>query len=153
MRRARAEAQGRAEQLRVLKGSLATYQRDPSPVVRSEIARIQSRIDQQLGARSGPSEPNTEALDREIGGLSALSQAETLRMAALDRMNGLRAQAEARTKAEAPESLRKRLADLRKDAVSVSEPPRAALPTKTAAPTRDLGPRSIASGRIHPCPP
>ncbi len=139
-RRARAEAQGRAEQLQVLKGSLATYQRDPSPVVRSEIARIQSRIDQQLGARIGPSAPDTETIEREIGGLAALSQGETLRMAALDRMSGLRAQAEARTKADVPDGLRKRLAELRKDAVSVSEPPRVASPAKMVGPTRDLGP-------------
>ncbi|MCJ2095121.1 hypothetical protein MKK67_21830 [Methylobacterium sp. J-072] len=139
-RRARAEAQGRAEQLQVLKGSLTAYQRDPSPVVRSEIARIQSRIDQQLGARTGPSAPDTESLNREIGGLSALSQAEALRMAALDRMSGLRAQAEARTKADVADGLRKRLADLRKDAVTVSEPPRPASPTKTVGPARDLGP-------------
>jgi len=139
-RRARAEAQGRTEQLQVLKGSLTVYQRDPSPVVRSEIARIQSRIDQQIGARSGPSVPDIEALNREIAGLSTLSQAEALRMAALDRMSGLRAQAEARTKADVPDGLRKRLADLRKDAMSVSELPRAASPTKTAGTPRDLGP-------------
>lgn len=139
-RRARAEAQGRADQLQVLKGSLATYQRDPSPIVRSEIARIQNRIDQQLGARTGPSAPDTEAIQREIAGLAALSQGETVRMAALDRMSGLRAQAEARTKSDVPDRLRKRLADLRKDAVSVSEPPRLAATPKVAGPTSDLGP-------------
>lgn len=140
LRQARAEAQGRAEQLQVLKGTLANYGRDPSPVVRAEISRIQSRIDQQLTARTGPSAPDTEAIAREIGGLSALSQAETVRMTALDRMSGLRAQAEARTKSDAPENLRKRLADLRKEAVALSEPPRPASPPKATTQARDLGP-------------
>ena len=40
LRQARAEARGRAEQLRVLRTTLATYQRDASLVVRSEVARI-----------------------------------------------------------------------------------------------------------------
>lgn len=140
LRQARAEAQGRVEQLQVLRGSLAAYQKDPSTVVRSEVSRIQSRIEQQLAARTGPSAPDTETINREIGGLSALSQAEAMRIAALDRMSSLRAQAEARTKGDAPDSLRKRLGDLRKDAVAVSEPPRPMSPPKTSGATRDLGP-------------
>ncbi|CAA2156781.1 hypothetical protein MBRA_02215 [Methylobacterium brachiatum] len=140
LRQARAEAQGRAEQLQALKGSLANYLRDPSPVVRAEVARLQGRIEQQLAARTGPSAPDTDAINREIGSLGALSQAETLRISALDRMGGLRAQAEARTRPDAPEGLRKRLSDLRKDAAAVSEPPRPLAPPKTPTAARDLGP-------------
>ncbi len=60
---ARAEAQGRAEQLQVLKTNLAAYQRDASPVVRSEAARIQggsssnSRRAPALRARHGDDQP------------------------------------------------------------------------------------------------
>ncbi|MCF4128048.1 hypothetical protein [Methylobacterium sp. SyP6R] len=105
-RQARAEAQGRAEQLQVLKTNLAPYQRDASPVVRAEAARIQGRIEQQLAARTGPSAPDTETIDREVGGLGPLSQAEAVRLSALDRMSSLRAQAEARTRSDAPEGLK-----------------------------------------------
>lgn len=140
LRQARAEAQGRAEQLQVLKTTLANYQRDASPVVRSEAARIQSRIEQQLAARTGPSAPDTDTISREVGGLGALSQTEAARLSALDRMGSLRAQAEARTKAETSDGLKKRLSDLRKEAAAVSEPPRALPPPKPAAATQDLGP-------------
>ncbi|MFK5595877.1 hypothetical protein ACFZ8E_02550 [Methylobacterium sp. HMF5984] len=140
MRQARAEAQGRSEQLQVLKGSLANYQRDASPVVRAEVARIQGRIDQQINARTGPSAPDTDAIGREISNLSALSQAEAVRVASLDRMSGLRAQAEARTKTETPEALRKRLGELRREALAVAEPPRVIQPVKPASGPRDLGP-------------
>ncbi len=139
-RQARAEAQGRAEQLQVLKTNLAAYQRDASPVVRSEAARIQGRIEQQLAARTGPSAPDTETINREVGGLGPLSQAEAVRLSAFDRMSTLRAQAEARTRSDAPDALRKRLADLRKEAVALSEPPRTIQPPKPAAAARDLGP-------------
>ncbi|WP_156467599.1 peptidoglycan-binding protein [Methylobacterium sp. Leaf102] len=142
-RQARVEAQGRSEQLQVHKATLGNFQRDVSPVVRSEVARIQSRLEQQLNARNGPSAADTDAIAREVASLAALSQAETLRLAALDRMSSLRAQAEARTKNDTAEGLRKRLAELRKDAVAVSEPPRpsqAAKPAAAVAPTGDLGP-------------
>lgn len=140
LRRARAEAQGRTEQLQVLKTTLANYQRDPSPVVRSEAARIQARIDQQLSSRSGPTAPDTDTIGREVGSLGALSQAEAVRLSALDRMSGLRAQAEARTKADAPDHLKKRLADLRKEAVALSEPPRPVQAPTSTPPARSLGP-------------
>lgn len=140
LRHARAEAQGRAEQLQVMKGTLANFARDASPVVRSEVSRIQSRIEQQLAARSGPTAIEAETIDREIGGLSALSQAETVRIAALDRMGSLRAQAEARTKSDAADSLRKRLVELRKEAAVVSEPPRPMQTARSPVTSRDLGP-------------
>lgn len=140
MRQARVEAQGRAEQLQVLRGTLANYGRDSSPVVRAEVSRLQGWIEQQLAARTGPSAVDTDGISREIGGLSALSQTEAVRMASVDRMSSLRAQAEARTKTDAPEALRKRLADLRKDAISLSEPPRLVTPQKVSAASRDFGP-------------
>ncbi|TXN73033.1 hypothetical protein FV230_02735 [Methylobacterium sp. WL6] len=140
LRQARAEAQGRSEQLQVLKGTLANFQRDASPVVRAEVARIQGRIEQQLSARTGPTAPDTDAIGREIGNLGALSQAEAVRLAALDRISGLRAQAEARTKTDTSDSLRKRLNELRRDAVALSEPPRVVQASKSVSPARDLGP-------------
>lgn len=140
LRQARVEAQGRSEQLQVLKGTLANYQRDASPVVRAEVSRIQSRIEQQLSARTGPSAPDTDVISREIGSLSTLSQAETVRLSAVERMNGLRAQAEARTKGDTPEPLRKRLGELRKEAIAVSEPPRPLQAAKPMAASSDLGP-------------
>lgn len=100
-RAARAEAQGRAEQLQVLRSTLANYGRQPSPVVRAEVARLQGRIEQQLAARTGPSAPDTDTIGREVRALDALSDAEVARLAALDRLGGLRAQAEARTKGDA----------------------------------------------------
>jgi len=142
-RQARREAQGRSEQLQVLKNTLGNHQRDASPIVRAEVARIQSRIEQQLAARNGPAVAETDAIARDVAGLAALSQAEALRLSALDRMNGLRAQAEARTKTETAEALRKRLGELRKEAVAVSEPPRpptAPKPASTTVAGRDLGP-------------
>lgn len=140
-RQARAESQGRTEQLQVLRGTLANYGRDPSPVVRAEVARIQGQIDQQLSGRMGPSAADTDAISREIGSLSSLSQAEAVRLTSLDRMSSLRAQAEARTKTDAPEALRKRLADLRKDAASLSEAPKSMTPQKVSAVVpRELGP-------------
>ena len=140
LRQARVEAQGRSEQLQVLKGTLANFQRDASPVVRAEVARIQGRIEQQLSARTGPSAPDTDVIGREIANLSALSQEEAVRLSALERINGLRAQAEARTKTDTSESLRKRLNELRREAVALSEPPRVVQATKSASPARDLGP-------------
>lgn len=139
-RQARVEAQGRTEQLQVLKGTVSNYLRDASPVVRSEVSRIQGRIEQQLAARMGPSAPDTDTISSEIGNLSILSQAEGVRLSALDRMSGLRAQAEARTKADTPDALRKRLADLRKEANAVSEAPRPIQPAKPAAASSNLGP-------------
>ncbi|KQO99312.1 hypothetical protein ASF33_06655 [Methylobacterium sp. Leaf92] len=140
LRQTRAQAQGRAEQLQLLKTTLANYQRDASPVVRAEAARIQGRIEQQLAAPTGPAAPDTDTIGREVGGLAGLSQSEAVRLSALDRMGTLRAQAEARTRAEAPDALKKRLAELRKEAAAVSEPPRAAQPPKSAPAARDLGP-------------
>ncbi|WP_289015460.1 peptidoglycan-binding domain-containing protein [uncultured Methylobacterium sp.] len=152
LRQARAEAQGRAEKLQVLKTTLANYQRDASPVVRSEAARIQARIEQQLAARTGPSAPDTDTISREVGGLGPLSQAEAARLTALDRMGSLRAQAEARTKAETAEGLKKRLADLRKEAAAVSEPPRTVSPTKPTTASRDLGPSFACEKANTPLP-
>ncbi|MFJ7436972.1 hypothetical protein ACIQW5_04860 [Methylorubrum thiocyanatum] len=140
LRRARAEAQGRTEQLQVLKATLANYQRDASPVVRSEAARLQARIEGQLSSRSGPSAVDTETIGREVGGLGSLSQAESVRLSALDRLSGLRAQAEARTKSDAPNHLKQRLAELRREAVVLSEAPRPSQPPKPAASLRSLGP-------------
>ncbi|GMA74808.1 hypothetical protein GCM10025880_12250 [Methylorubrum aminovorans] len=140
LRRARAEAQGRTEQLQVLKTTLANYQRDASPVVRSEAARLQARIEGQLSSRSGPNAVDTETIGREVGGLGTLSQAESVRLSALDRLSSLRAQAEARTKADAPDHLKQRLANLRKEAVALSEPPRPSQPPKPAASLLSLGP-------------
>ncbi len=112
-----------------------------------------ARIEQQLAARTGPSAPDTETINREVGGLGPLSQAEAVRLSALDRMSTLRAQAEARTRSDAPEGLKKRLADLRKEAVALSEPPRAIQPPKPAGRPAIWDRPSTASGPIPRCRP
>ncbi|MDP4022019.1 hypothetical protein Q8W71_05245 [Methylobacterium sp. NEAU 140] len=152
-RAARVEAQGRAEQLQVLRATLANYQRQPSPVVRAEVARLQNRIEQQLSTRAGPSAPDTEAIDRAVKALDALSDAEASRLAALDRLNGLRAQAEARTKGDTPDGLKRRLTELRAATAAVSEPPRPVQVQKAVlAPERELGPSFDCEKAATPLP-
>ncbi|WP_187276037.1 peptidoglycan-binding protein [Methylobacterium sp. WL116] len=152
-RAARVEAQGRAEQLQVLRATLASYQRQPSPVVRAEVARLQNRIEQQLAARTGPTAPDAEAIERAVQALDALSDAEARRLAALDRLNGLRAQAEARTKGDIPDGLKRRLAELRTATAAVSEPPRT-VPIQKAvlASDRELGPSFDCEKATTPLP-
>lgn len=153
VRMARVEAQGRAEQLQVLRTTLATYQRQPSPVMRAEVARLQGRIEQQLAARTGPSAPDTEAIDRAVKALDALSNAETGRLAALDRLNGLRAQAEARTKSDAPDGLKRRLNELRDAAVAVAQAPRPAQATKSLkGEPSEIGPAFDCEAAVTPFP-
>ncbi len=152
-RAARVEAQGRAEQLQVLRSTLANYGRQPSPVVRAEVARLQGRIEQQLAARTGPTAPDAEAIEREVQALDALSDAEARRLAALDRLNGLRAQAEARTKGDIPDGLKRRLAELRTATAAVSEPPRTLSVQKAAVISdRELGPSFDCEKAATPLP-
>lgn len=152
-RAARVEAQGRAEQLQVLRSTLANYGRQPSPVVRAEVGRLQGRIDQQLAARTGPSAPDTEAIDRAVRALDALSDAEAGRLAALDRLGGLRAQAEARTKGDTPDGLKRRLTELRAATAAVSEPPRTVQVQKAVlVAARELGPSFDCEKAATPLP-
>ncbi len=152
-RAARVEAQGRAEQLQVLRSTLTSYQRQPSPVVRAEVARLQGRIEQQLAARTGPSAPDAEAIERAVQALDALSDAEARRIAALDRLNGLRAQAEARTKGDTPDGLKRRLTELRTATAAVSEPPRTMQVQKAVLVSeRELGPSFDCEKAVTPLP-
>lgn len=150
---ARAEAQERVEQLRLVRAALGNFQSQPSPVVRAEVARLQGRIDQQLAARGGPSAPDTEAIDREVKALDTLSSAEASRLAALDRLSGLRAQAEARTTSNTSDGLKSRLAELRSVTAAVSELPRPIQVQKaTPAADRELGPSFDCEKAVTPLP-
>lgn len=151
-RRELIEAQGRMERLQVWRTELTNFQRQPSPVVRSEASRIQSRLEQQLGVRPGPSPSETEALGREVSALGSLAQSEAGRLSALDRLSGLRAQAEARTTMDVPDIFRVRLADLRTAAAAVSEPPRVMAPPKPVPSERELGPSFDCAKAVTPLP-
>ena len=152
VRREQAEVQGRVERLQVWRTELANYQRQPSSVLRAEVSRIQTRIEQQLGTRPGPSPSDTEALGREVSALTSLAQSEAARLAALERLSSLRGQAEARTSPLTPETFNVRLASLRAAAAAVSEPPRLAAPAKPVAAEGELGPSFDCTKAVTPLP-
>ena len=120
----------------MLKGSLANYQRDTSPFVRAEVARIQGRIDQQINARTGPSAPVTDGRDRprDQQPQRAVPGRGRNRTAFLDRMSGLRSQAEAGTKTETPRPCASAWASCAARPSLWPSPPRMIQPVKPTSP-------------------
>jgi len=112
--------EARSQQIANARQQIAQYQASPSPLVRSEAAKVLA-----FANRVGPS-PNSTAgdqLNRAVSELDALASAEAHRLAALDQLAALKAQAEKRTGPDTPDELRTRLMTLGGKYAGVIAPP------------------------------
>ncbi len=130
----------RIERLRTVRASIDEYQRHAAPAVRAEAAQLRAQIDEQLSGRFEPSAETTDALERRAADLPALAERETARLAALERLRSLRAQAEARGRNGLPDPLVARLAALRAEAAALSKEPKTENRPERVGAVRDIGP-------------
>ncbi|MFX7854111.1 hypothetical protein ABTK08_21390, partial [Acinetobacter baumannii] len=77
-----------------------------------EALSLRAQIDELMAPRSEPSAEATDELERRAAELPGLSQRETGRLGALERLKALRAQADLRGRTGLPDPLAARLAAL-----------------------------------------
>lgn len=141
----------RVERLRAVRNIVVDYQRDASPVVRAEALSLRAQIDELMAPRSEPSAEATDELERRAAELPGLSQRETGRLGALERLKALRAQADLRGRTGLPDPLAARLAALRTEAVAVSkEPAPSSRPARSAE--QEIGPSFNCDEGVTPLP-
>lgn len=150
-RRERQEMARRVDQVAGLRARVADLQRSPSPIVRSETAKVLTRIDQQASSRPGPAASVIEGLDRDAQALARLAEAESLRHAALERLAAVKAQADARTHRDTADPMRKRLDILNAEYAVVSVPPRAPPPPSQPAPAPTASGSGVTVGPSFDC--
>jgi uncharacterized protein/peptidoglycan hydrolase-like protein with peptidoglycan-binding domain len=120
----RAEGQRRAADLQRLKGDLEPYRTSRSDLVRAQTQSLIQRVSASTGPSALPTPTAVEAIRRDYETLVKLEQVEIARLAALDKLNTVKAAAEKRLSDKLPPEVRDEAARLQTEyAAIVNQPP------------------------------